>query len=455
MKSRIIPGASAAGLALTTALWAGVWSGVPAVADPVTAPSQDDVNAAANDPGKRDSLVKQVQGTLDKLEADYNAAAQARSEAESQSAQVQQRLSDAIGSFVDLQVQVQNAQQTADASKRQAGQVTAQLARGGGSVANSQLSTVVGVADADDALKRMAALDKLGGDVDGKVKGALADANTLSALRDQTQSQQQALEQLADEYDQRTQAAQQTAQQAYDLFNGQTDEVVTLRGQLAQLQGQNADQAKQQAQAERTAAAQKIAPVSAGDEANFNTGAAPAVVQRPAAVAAPAASPAQTSSSPQHTSTSTSTPAPAQTSTPTPAAQTKPAATPTPTPAAPASTGSRGAAVVGTARQYLGTPYVWGGTTPAGFDCSGFTSWVFARNGVSLPRVSQAQMNVGTAVSIDQAQPGDLVWMNGGGHVGIYLGGNQVIHAPKPGDVVKISPLVGGWWSNWGIRRVL
>nr|WP_269453740.1 C40 family peptidase [Pseudoclavibacter sp. 13-3] len=301
----------------------------------------------------------------------------------------------------------------------------------------------------------MAALDKLGGDVDGKVKGALADANTLSALRDQTQSQQQALEQLADEYDQRTQAAQQTAQQAYDLFNGQTDEVVTLRGQLAQLQGQNADQAKQQAQAERTAAAQKIAPVSAGDEANFNTGAAPAVVQRPAAVAAPAASPAQTSSSPQHTSTSTSTPAPAQTSTPTPAAQTKPAATPTPTPAAPASTGSRGAAVVGTARQYLGTPYVWGGTTPAGFDCSGFTSWVFARNGVSLPRVSQAQMNVGTAVSIDQAQPGDLVWMNGGGHVGIYLGGNQVIHAPKPGDVVKISPLVGGWWSNWGIRRVL
>lgn len=449
MKSRIIPGASAAGLALTTALWAGVWSGVPAVADPVTAPSQDDVNAAANDPGKRDDLVKQVQGTLDRLQADYTAAAQARSDAESQSAQVQQRLSDAIGSFVDLQVQVQNAQQAADDSKRQAGQVTAQLARGGGSVANSQLSTVVGVSDADDALKRLAALDKLGGDVDGKVKGALADANTLSALRDQTQSQQQALEQLADEYDQRTQAAQQAAQQAYDMFNGQTDEVVTLRGQLAQLQGQNADQARQQAQAERSTTAHQIAPVSAGDEANFNTGAAPAVVQRPAAVA-PAA-PAAVTPAPSRPQTPAVTPAP----TPAPQPKPTPAPTPAPTPSAPASTGSRGAAVVGTARQYLGTPYVWGGTTPAGFDCSGFTSWVFARNGVSLPRVSQAQMNVGTAVSIDQAQPGDLVWMNGGGHVGIYLGGNQVIHAPKPGDVVKISPLVGGWWSNWGIRRVL
>ncbi|KAB1660497.1 glycoside hydrolase [Pseudoclavibacter sp. CFCC 13796] len=111
-----------------------------------------------------------------------------------------------------------------------------------------------------------------------------------------------------------------------------------------------------------------------------------------------------------------------------------------------------GGTVVQTATLYLNVPYAWGGTTPAGFDCSGFTSFVFAQHGVSLPRISQAQMNVGQAVGLDQAQPGDLVWMNGGGHVGIYLGGGKVIHASKPGDVVKISPI--SVWNDYGFRRI-
>lgn len=96
--------------------------------------------------------------------------------------------------------------------------------------------------------------------------------------------------------------------------------------------------------------------------------------------------------------------------------------------------------IIATAKQYLGVPYVWGGSTPRGFDCSGFTSYVFRANGISLPRVSRDQQNVGTRISPSQVQPGDLVF-NGSPayHVGIYIGGGQYIHAPQTGDVVKIA----------------
>ena len=105
--------------------------------------------------------------------------------------------------------------------------------------------------------------------------------------------------------------------------------------------------------------------------------------------------------------------------------------------------------VISYARQYLGTPYVWGGTSPNGFDCSGFVQYVY-RNaaGISLPRDTYGQIGAGSRVSQDQLQPGDLVFPNAG-HVGIYIGGGQMIHAPKSGDVVKISSV----WSFYaGVR---
>jgi peptidoglycan DL-endopeptidase CwlO len=111
---------------------------------------------------------------------------------------------------------------------------------------------------------------------------------------------------------------------------------------------------------------------------------------------------------------------------------------------------------VGIAMQYLGTPYVWGGSSPGGFDCSGFVMYVYAQMGVSLPHNAGAQFSYGVPVSVDQLEPGDLVFFDGLGHVGIYIGGGQFIHSPHTGDVVKISSLSDSWYSGTyvGARRI-
>lgn len=110
-----------------------------------------------------------------------------------------------------------------------------------------------------------------------------------------------------------------------------------------------------------------------------------------------------------------------------------------------------GNAIVDYAYQFLGADYVYGATGPNTFDCSGFTQYVFKNAaGVSLPRTTYDQINVGVAVSYNDLQPGDLVFPHTG-HVGIYVGGGQMIHAPRTGDVVKVSSV----YKFYTARRVV
>jgi cell wall-associated NlpC family hydrolase len=113
--------------------------------------------------------------------------------------------------------------------------------------------------------------------------------------------------------------------------------------------------------------------------------------------------------------------------------------------------------VVGIAMQYLGVPYVWGGASPGGFDCSGLVMYVYAQVGVSLPHYTGAQWGVGVPVAYSDLQPGDLVFFDGLGHVGIYIGGGEFIHAPHTGDVVRIDSLSEGWYAATydGARRIV
>ena len=105
------------------------------------------------------------------------------------------------------------------------------------------------------------------------------------------------------------------------------------------------------------------------------------------------------------------------------------------------------------ARKQLGVPYVYGGASPSGFDCSGLVSWVYGRLGVSLPHNAAALYGVGRPVSRWRLRPGDLVFFSGLGHVGIYVGQGRFIHSPQTGDVVRIQRLSdhGGYY---GARRM-
>lgn len=129
----------------------------------------------------------------------------------------------------------------------------------------------------------------------------------------------------------------------------------------------------------------------------------------------------------------------------------------------PVSNSSKQSAIVNLAYAQLGKPYVWGAEGPNSFDCSGLMTYIFKNAGsINLPRTSSQQSNFGTTVSKSNLQPGDLIFSSTDGsggvsHVGVYVGNGEMIHAPKPGDVVKKSNINTSYWNGtylWAKRVI-
>ena len=115
-----------------------------------------------------------------------------------------------------------------------------------------------------------------------------------------------------------------------------------------------------------------------------------------------------------------------------------------------------GQRVVAIAKKYVGAPYRWGGSSPSGFDCSGFVRYVYGQAGVELPHNAAQQYRLGAPVARDQLEPGDLVFFDGLRHNGIYVGGGRFIHSRQTGKRVAVAGLDEAWYATHfaGARRL-
>ncbi|HVU76649.1 MAG TPA: NlpC/P60 family protein [Gaiellaceae bacterium] len=228
---------------------------------------------------------------------------------------------------------------------------------------------------------------------------------------------------------------------------------------LASVQGEVADLQRQEAHEQAVLAARARAELAARQaearreeeqRAKAEAAAKAAAAEKETAVkSAPTTTVAPTTTAPADPPPAGTTTAPTTTTPPPPTTTT---AAPPP-PAAPTSGGHPQAASI--AMHYLGIKYKWGGASPStGFDCSGLVMYVFAQLGVSLPHYAAAQFGMGQPVPKADLQPGDLVFFDGLAHVGIYIGGGMMIHAPQTGDVVKIEPIADFGSGYVGARRI-
>jgi cell wall-associated NlpC family hydrolase len=306
------------------------------------------------------------------------------------------------------------------------------------------LDIVLGATSFPDLLDRIDTAQAVGTN-DAAVAAQIARAKATLQRRERTLARQERM--------QRRLVAQLAAQRA--AIQGQLAQRERL---LASIQSEvEALRAKRlrQEQALAAAARRRVAAQLAAERRAARQRAAAAAAARRRA-SSPQAAHAPTTAAPP-TAPAPSAP-PAQPAPPTTAAPPRQAPPPPPphtAPPPPSSPGGGHTAAAAIALRYLGVPYRWGGASPSGFDCSGLVMYVYAQLGISLPHFAAAQYGMGSPVSRGDLQPGDLVFFDGLNHVGIYIGGNQFVHAPHTGDVVRVSTLTGWFASTYvGARRI-
>jgi cell wall-associated NlpC family hydrolase len=263
-------------------------------------------------------------------------------------------------------------------------------------------------------------------------------AKAREALLTADQEKQSALHELTR---QRAQIGSMLSRRRTLLASVQT-EVAAIKAREQRRQEVLAAQARA-----RVVAAQQAALARQAKLEQQRASAARAAAARAAAAKATATT---TTSTPPVTTSTTAAPEPPPTTT----TPTTTAVTPTTTAQAPLALPPSRPGAAAAALNYLGDPYKWGGASPAGFDCSGLVMVAYAQIGISLPHSSQAQYGLGVPVPRDQLEAGDLVFFDGLDHVGIYIGGGQIVHAPHTGDVVRIASLASFGSRYVGARRI-
>lgn len=284
-------------------------------------------------------------------------------------------------------------------------------------------TATIGASDANEAVSSQVLIETLQGD-------QLQVAEDLRAARLDLEDRNVELERASAELDARR-ARQQELRAEMDRNVERQEDL--LAGANEELQSAiRAEQERQAREAERRAReAAEAARVRAAAQAQAQAAARASAAATPRRQAAPAPAAGRRGAAPA-----------------------RPAPAPAPIPVSAPNGGA--AAAIAAAQSVMGTPYRYGGTNPStGFDCSGLTSWAWARAGVSIPRTSRAQFAGTQRVPIDQIQPGDLVFFGSPiHHVGLYIGGGMMVHSPHTGDVVKVSPIFRGFGAPVGAGRV-
>ncbi len=284
--------------------------------------------------------------------------------------------------------------------------------------AGAQNQVAFGNANPNEAVNQQVLLELLQGDRVQLADAITADQQDLDAKTQQLKASGTQLEARKSEQAKVVSQLDSSVNRQQELLDSTKGE---LRAAVEAEQERAAAAAAAAAKAQAAAQAQRQAT-----QGQASKGVAPGPASSPARAAAPRPAAAAPTSSPQEVA------APAE----------------APLPASAPRSGAAGA--IAAAQSQLGTPYRYGGSSPGGFDCSGLMLWSWAQVGVSLPRTSGAQRAGTQRITREQLQPGDLVfYRNPVGHVGMYIGGGQMVHSPHTGDVVKISPIdrMGGSMS--------